>query len=1531
MASKVNVRFVVMLSGALGAVLVCMAAVFYFVLRKSGEDWAIRGDEAMAAQDYEAADQAYSFAVAHERTNVEWLEKWLDAMQHHVIDNQIDFMSRYNRDYTGVMRMVAHSAGADLERHIRYLDMVLERVDEGGSADSWRYLIGEARASQEFFEDPMQVPQAGVSPSEDWHRLYRFTGIAQVMLYEMGLHESDEAVRRGESELRLALAADPGDSRASIELSQFYAVRSDRLRTQAPVDLAGAETSAQQARQVLVDALGVNPDDLSAALSLLRLDVAVAFRELRARTGGAPPTTAQAVEVLAPFAARLDAIAARLRERAERVDRATLVRFALAELLIAPMDNRRRTEEVARSAVEAGLGRPAVMVLLGETLAARGRYEEAVGVLQQVVDLPNKPLGIEGWRLFLLRPVAIRLQADYTLKRYNARLPEEERQAILAEARAYREALAGEVAADSPDLLKIDAQLAFVQSDWLNAESLLIRLNERTGGSDADVKWWLALTAAELNKPGVARELLNSLYEEQPNNPQFIRVLAGIELALRNQPRAEALVRRLLELRPDDEEARTFAAAVLGESDDPVLNALDAYNRTARGEGEAMGDPDLAVANLQAAFEANNNNAALGGQLIRVYIDRQELTKALAVVEVLQRENPEEEAYPRFASALRRGEYVPTLIELISTGPADDFTKAMARRVVYLQNDMPAEARRALADAAAIRPDDREVLEAQFVEAVAANDAPGVQRVVDRARTLDADGRQGDTFVVRQRIFEGRHAEAVALLERLRAATPNDTVILRLLGLEYVALGRYDEAIGVYRRALSIRPQELQSARELIGLLAQLERFSEALAVARSAEPFGRGDPGFLNTLWVLEAQAGDKQVALRGREGWRAREPENDTNNYHLAGIYMDVGRWNDARALIDQMRAREDRLEVVALDARWHADRGDLASAQKAYVDYIGRIPPADLSPRPFVALSQFMVSREQFELAAAALESGRVYQSPETMDIDRMLGDVFVMAQRMSDAAVAYTRVVDGDADTPEGLYRKRLLENLIRLERLDDAQMQLNALRAAGLDGDRNTVLLRAELAGAQGQTAQAEDLLDEAVRRFPEDPVVYFQRAELLQTDSERLQDALADYDTAIRKQPRFWQALRNRSGVYRRLGRINDAVADLRAATTAAGGDGEAVTQLLVEMLNLGRAQEASTAADEAVAARATDGLFIQRVAGVFAGRGEWTTAARFYKMAFELQAEPSVAQRYLDSLLSQNPPQIRVAEEVMSGLGQVVLEHPGLLAANVTISARRNRLSQAESDATRAFDLVSQDPNRLLVWYRTMQRAFGTRDVFLAYLRRLAAAKQSTVLRDWPVLFINMVLADDPQTVSLAVEQLNNLANNGQPEAVRLNALRTIGTTLYELGDYEQAAQIWELALQLFPNDFEVSNNLAYTLVEHLGRPEEGLEHALRAVQGVPRSASVNDTVGWAYFRTGDVEQAQAYLLRAARLSRDAGEQSTIVVHIIEVEIHLGNRVAAERFLNYLRRVIDESPWIGEDIKTVADGLEERINSLPS
>ena len=150
------------------------------------------------------------------------------------------------------------------------------------------------------------------------------------------------------------------------------------------------------------------------------------------------------------------------------------------------------------------------------------------------------------------------------------------------------------------------------------------------------------------------------------------------------------------------------------------------------------------------------------------------------------------------------------------------------------------------------------------------------------------------------------------------------------------------------------------------------------------------------------------------------------------------------------------------------------------------------------------------------------------------------------RAARSIAAYQRVVDGGADDDDFTYRKRLADSLIRAERLDEAERHLAAMSARA-STDRQLLMLRAEIARTREDRREAARLLDEAVRLFPDAPIVYFKRAELLGSDESRLLDALADYDSAIRKMPSFWQALRNRSGLYRRLGRIGEAVADLRA------------------------------------------------------------------------------------------------------------------------------------------------------------------------------------------------------------------------------------------------------------------------------------------------------------------------------------------------------------------------------------------------
>jgi Tfp pilus assembly protein PilF len=67
-------------------------------------------------------------------------------------------------------------------------------------------------------------------------------------------------------------------------------------------------------------------------------------------------------------------------------------------------------------------------------------------------------------------------------------------------------------------------------------------------------------------------------------------------------------------------------------------------------------------------------------------------------------------------------------------------------------------------------------------------------------------------------------------------------------------------------------------------------------------------------------------------------------------------------------------------------------------------------------------------------------------------------------------------------------------------------------------------------------------------------------------------------------------------------------------------------------------------------------------------------------------------------------------------------------------------------------------------------------------------------------------------------------------------------------------------------PDNAVALNNLGYFLVERGERLEEALGMIQRAVRADPSNASFLDSLGWAYFKTGKLAEAERYLTEAAR-----------------------------------------------------------------
>lgn len=106
----------------------------------------------------------------------------------------------------------------------------------------------------------------------------------------------------------------------------------------------------------------------------------------------------------------------------------------------------------------------------------------------------------------------------------------------------------------------------------------------------------------------------------------------------------------------------------------------------------------------------------------------------------------------------------------------------------------------------------------------------------------------------------------------------------------------------------------------------------------------------------------------------------------------------------------------------------------------------------------------------------------------------------------------------------------------------------AQTAQAPDGVRTNLLAQAARAWLlAGAAERAESVLDAAIKRSPDDPQLYIDRAEA-RAGMDRYAGAAVDLDTALRLDPDDAQALALRASARRRLGDIEDALLDAEEA-----------------------------------------------------------------------------------------------------------------------------------------------------------------------------------------------------------------------------------------------------------------------------------------------------------------------------------------------------------------------------------------------
>jgi len=120
---------------------------------------------------------------------------------------------------------------------------------------------------------------------------------------------------------------------------------------------------------------------------------------------------------------------------------------------------------------------------------------------------------------------------------------------------------------------------------------------------------------------------------------------------------------------------------------------------------------------------------------------------------------------------------------------------------------------------------------------------------------------------------------------------------------------------------------------------------------------------------------------------------------------------------------------------------------------------------------------------------------------------------------------------------------------------------------------------------------------------------------------------------------------------------------------------------------------------------------------------------------------------------------------------------------------------------------------------------------------------------------------------------------------------------------------------IELRPQNAQALNALGYTLVDRTPRVAEGLNLIEKALQLEPADPFILDSMGWALFRMGKIDDAVNYLRRAMAERPDA----EIAAHLGEVLWAKGERTAAQEVWQSQLKSTPENALLQDTVRRLA------------
>lgn len=218
--------------------------------------------------------------------------------------------------------------------------------------------------------------------------------------------------------------------------------------------------------------------------------------------------------------------------------------------------------------------------------------------------------------------------------------------------------------------------------------------------------------------------------------------------------------------------------------------------------------------------------------------------------------------------------------------------------------------------------------------------------------------------------------------------------------------------------------------------------------------------------------------------------------------------------------------------------------------------------------------------------------------------------------------------------------------------------------------------------------------------------------------------------------------------------------------------------------------------------------------------------------------------------------------------------------------------LRQMHSAAADQFGLgVDENPDSFLAHYlkSVMHQALGQRDAAETHLLRSRDAFSGFFPVNYSLAEISLARGDVPEAIDYFESSAAVMPHPG--------ALVRLGLLYEAEGDRQRAENAYQRFVDAYPDNYIAHNQLAWFLAKRGEKLDYALRLARRADELQPGNISINDTLGWIYFKRDDFGRALRFLETANRIAD--GNNPDVLFHLAAVKHAMGDAGSAKALLD--------------------------------